>query len=156
KESQLAPSYVAASLGTARVVNIYNPNPADVVVGYAPTRSAAYTDGQTTTAAAYAFDSLSLGTRLQVNAGMRLEHYDTEFVSIDATNVKILDLAGKDNLLSGKAGLVFRLSPAANLYASYGTTVTPPGAANFTLSGAVNNQNNPNVKPQESANTEVG
>jgi catecholate siderophore receptor len=39
---------------------------------------------------------------------------------------------------------------------SYGTVVTPPGTANFTLSAQINNQNNPSVKPQESANFEVG
>ena len=33
---------------------------------------------------------------------------------------------------------------------------TPPGAANFTLSTQPNNQNNPNVRPQQSANLEVG
>ena len=42
------------------------------------------------------------------------------------------------------------------MYASYGTTITPPGAANFSLSAAANNQNNPNVDPQESSNVEVG
>jgi catecholate siderophore receptor len=34
--------------------------------------------------------------------------------------------------------------------------VTPPGTANFTLSAQPGNQNNPNVKPQESRNYEVG
>ena len=33
---------------------------------------------------------------------------------------------------------------------------TPPGTANFTLSAQANNQNNPNVEPQESTNYEVG
>ena len=34
--------------------------------------------------------------------------------------------------------------------------MTPPGTANFTLSAQPNNQNNPNVEPQESTNYEVG
>ena len=59
-------------------------------------------------------------------------------------------------ILSGKAGVVIRARENGNVYVSYGTTVTPPGAANFTLSAAANNQNNPNVKPQESSNVEVG
>jgi catecholate siderophore receptor len=42
------------------------------------------------------------------------------------------------------------------VYFSYGTTATPPGTAHFTLSAQVNNQNNPNVKPQTSRNYEVG
>ena len=36
------------------------------------------------------------------------------------------------------------------------TSVTPPGNANFALSAQPNNQNNPNVDPQESTNFEVG
>jgi catecholate siderophore receptor len=87
---------------------------------------------------------------------MRFEHYSTDYRAVDATNATTADLAGSDTLLSGKAGVVFRLRPNANVYASYGTTITPPGAANFTLSAAANNQNNPNVDPQESSNVEVG
>ena len=34
--------------------------------------------------------------------------------------------------------------------------MTPPGTANFTLSSQPNNQNNPNVEPQESTNYEIG
>ncbi len=34
--------------------------------------------------------------------------------------------------------------------------MTPPGTANFTLSAQPNNQNNPNVDPQDSTNFEVG
>ena len=48
------------------------------------------------------------------------------------------------------------MTEAANVYVSYGSTVTPPGTANFTLSAQPNNQNNPNVKPQESRNYEIG
>ena len=58
--------------------------------------------------------------------------------------------------MSGKAGVLFKATAAGNVYFSYGSTVTPPGTANFTLSAQANNQNNPNVKPQESTNYEVG
>jgi catecholate siderophore receptor len=92
---------------------------------------------------------------VHVNGGLRLEHYSTDYRSVDAALLET-KLSGSDNLVSGKAGVVIRVRPNANLYASYGTTITPPGAANFTLSAAVNNQNNPNVDPQESSNVEVG
>ena len=58
--------------------------------------------------------------------------------------------------MSGKAGVLFKATAAGNVYVSYGSTVTPPGTANFTLSAQANNQNSPNVKPQESTNYEVG
>ena len=154
REAQFAPTLTG--VGTRAPVSIYDPNPNDPVTGYAVSRTGAFTDGQTDTAAIYAFDSLSLGTRVQVNGGLRFEHYDTEFRSVDAANVTTVNTSGSDGLLSGKAGVVVRARPNGNVYVSYGTTVTPPGAANFTLSTAPNNQNNPNVKPQESANFEVG
>ena len=52
--------------------------------------------------------------------------------------------------------MLYRLTDAANVYLSYGSSVTPPGTANFTLSAQPNNQNNPNVEPQKSRNYEVG
>jgi catecholate siderophore receptor len=58
--------------------------------------------------------------------------------------------------VSGKASLLYRINNAGNAYVAYGTSVTPPGNANFTLSTQPNNQNNPNVDPQESTNFEVG
>ncbi len=58
--------------------------------------------------------------------------------------------------MSGKAGVLFRATQPATCTLSYGSTVTPPGTANFALNAQANNQNNPNVKPQESTNYEVG
>lgn len=153
-ESQFAPGLTG--LGTRAAVNIYHPNPLDPVLGYAPVRSLASSRGETTTAGLFAFDTVDVGSRWQVTGGARIEHYDTSFVSVDATGATTADLDGSDVLLSGKAGVVFRATETGNVYASYGTTVTPPGTANFTLSAQVNNQNNPSVKPQESANFEVG
>jgi catecholate siderophore receptor len=154
REHQFAPAL--GNVGTRAPVNIYEPNPDDPVTGFAPARTGAYTAGATTTAAVYGFDSVSLSTRIQVNAGLRFEHYETDFQSVDAGGATSVNESGSDALVSGKAGVVFRVRPTANIYASYGTTVTPPGAANFTLSAAINNQNNPNVKPQRSSNVEVG
>ena len=65
--------------------------------------------------------------------------------------------ATADGLFSGKAGVLYQAHQhAANVYLSYGSTVTPPGTANFTLSTQPNNQNNPNVDPQKSSNYEIG
>jgi catecholate siderophore receptor len=153
-ESQFAPGLTG--LGTRAPVNIYHPNALDPILNYAPVRSLASSRGETTTAGLFAFDTVDLGARWQVTGGARIERYDTSFGSVDAAGVRTADLEGADVLVSGKAGVVFRAAETGNVYASYGTTVTPPGTANFTLSAQVNNQNNPSVKPQESANFEVG
>jgi catecholate siderophore receptor len=153
-EEQFAPTLTG--LGTRAPVDIFNPNPRDGVTGFAPARTLGSSSGESNTIAFYAFDSVELNQRWQVSGGLRWEHYDTRFQTLDAAGVRTVGLEGRDSLISGKAGLLFRASDQGNVYLSYGTSATPPGNANFTLSAQVNNQNNPNVEPQSSTNLEVG
>jgi catecholate siderophore receptor len=153
-EEQFAPAIV--DLGARAPASIYDPNPFDPVAGYAPTRGLAYTRGETKTVGLYAFDTVDLTDRWQLSGGLRWEHYDATYKATDVAGVLTTDLATADGLFSGKAGLLYRLTDAANVYLSYGSTVTPPGTANFTLSSQANNQNNPNVEPQKSRNYELG
>ena len=153
-EEQNAP--VIAGLGIREPANLFNPNPYDPVTGYAPARTGASTSGRTNTVGLFAFDTLDLGAKWQVNGGLRVERFETSVRSLDATGLVTTDLGASDVIVSGKAGVLFRATPAGNVYLSYGTAVTPPGAANFALNAQVNNQNNPNVKPQESTNYEIG
>jgi catecholate siderophore receptor len=153
-EQQFAPTLTG--LGTRNPVDIYNPNPHEPVTGFAPARNGAFNRGRTNTIALYGFDTISLSERWQLNGGLRWEHYDTTFRAADSAGITTTNEAAADGFMSGKIGLVFRANSYANFYVSYGTSVTPPGAANFTLSAQSNNQNNPNVKPQKSTNYEVG
>jgi catecholate siderophore receptor len=153
-EEQFAPALVG--MGTRNPVSIYDPNPFDPVLAYDPERGLAYSRGKTNTVGIYAFDTVELGDRWQLSGGLRWEHYNAEFKAADVVGAVTSDLAVSDGLVSGKAGVLYSLTDAANVYFSYGSAVTPPGTANFTLSAQPNNQNNPNVKPQESTNYEVG
>jgi catecholate siderophore receptor len=153
-ESQFAPALTG--LGTRAPVDVYSPNPNDPITGFAPVRSGAFSDGSTSTVSAYFFDTVDFGSRWQVMGGARWERYDTEFLSQDVTGLVTADLAASDSLVSGKLGAVYHVTPTGNVYASFGTSATPPGGANFTLSAQPNNVNNPNVDPQLSTNFEVG
>ena len=153
-EEQFAP--VLTGLGTRAPTDIFTPDPLAPVLGYAPARTNAFSKGSTDTIAFYAFDAVDLSAKWQASGGLRWEYYDTTFQAVDAAGLTTTDLSASDGLLSGKIGLLYRVNAAGNVYVSYGTAITPPGTANFTLSAQPNNQNNPSVEPQKSTNYEVG
>ena len=153
-EEQFAPALIG--VGTRNPVDIYEPNAFDPVSGFNVARGLAQSTGTTNTIGVYAFDTIEIGPKWQLSGGLRVEYYDAAFKAADAAGITTSDLAVADTLVSGKAGVLYRLTDQANVYVSYGSAVTPPGTANFTLSAQPNNQNNPNVSPQESRNYEVG
>jgi catecholate siderophore receptor len=144
--------------------NLYAPNLNDK---FAPlTRNGASSAGETTTAAAFLFDTLDLSERWQLSAGLRAERFRTEYTSIPATStppVAATALANSDTLVSGKLGLLFKPSADGSVYLSYATSQKPPGSDNFSLSSATPSGdtkavsiNAPNLKPQQANNLELG
>lgn len=149
--------------------NLYNPNSNDVL-GIPYNIPGLTTDGKTTTAAIYAFDTVDLNDQWQVNAGLRYEHYNTRTTAgtiVTATNAatfpgyavgSIAPSGGSasDDLLSWKTGVLFKPAANGSIYASYATSYTPPGSANFALTSTANNQNNGALDPQKTDNIEIG
>jgi catecholate siderophore receptor len=154
REDQFAPTLTG--LGTRNPVDIFNPDPNEPIAGFAPARTLAESTGGTTTVGAYAFDTVEVSSRVQVSGGFRYDRYSTEFRAVDATGATTTNLDFSDGVMSGKASVLVRVAPQGNVYLSWGTSVTPPGTANFTLNAQLNNQNNPSTKPQESTNLELG
>jgi catecholate siderophore receptor len=149
--------YAAPGLGgagTREAASIYAPDPFAPVAGFAPARNGATADGTTRTLGISAFDVATAGA-LQVSVGLRVERYDTSYRAVTTAGVTT-DLGAADTIVSGKAGVLYQLTPDLNAYASWGRSVTPPGSGNFALSAQPNNVNNPNVAPQISRNLEVG
>jgi catecholate siderophore receptor len=153
RERQLAPTLTG--VGTRAPIDLNHPDVFSPVTGTNIVRTGALTDGSTDTAAVYVFDAFDLGSRVRLSGGVRVEAYETRSHAISATGV-VTDLSARDVLVSGKAGLVYRLNRSGNVYASFGSSITPPGSANFQLNASASNQDNPNVDPQESTNYEVG
>jgi catecholate siderophore receptor len=152
-EDYSAPGLTGA--GSVDPVSIYTPAPFAPVSEFAPVPSGATADGRTNTIAVSAFDVVNLGARVQLNGGLRVERYDTDYRAVTVAGV-VTDLGANDTVVSGKAGLLYQLTPIGNAYIAYGSSVTPPGTGNFALSSQPNNQNNPNIEPQVSKNFEVG
>ena len=155
REKQSAPTL--GGVGTREPVDLNHPDVFSPVIGMALAPTGATVEGHTDTVALYAFDSFDAGPRVRLNGGIRVERYSTRSLAVAAPpGSTVTDLEGDGTLVSGKAGIVYRLNDLGNLYASYGSSLTPPGSANFQLNANAANQNNPNVDPQKSINYEVG
>lgn len=153
-ETYRAPGMTGA--GTRPGFDLHHPDPSTPVIGMNIVPNGGVSEGTTDTVAFYLFDGVDLGRRVRLNGGIRVERYDTTSHAVNANSGVVTDLDGAGTLVSGKAGLVYRLSGQGNLYASYGSSLTPPGSSNFQLNANLTNQNNPNVDPQKSTHYEVG
>ncbi len=169
----LAMPFVAADSSTTVTqvnANVYNPSTADV---FQPvSRTGAKTDGETTTYAFYAQDTITLNNQWELSAGVRADrfHTKTDVITRQAAvtapavqTIPVGTLVGShahltDNLFGWKLGGVYKPTANGSVYVSYATSKLPPGGTNFALNttNAVNNINNPNLDPQESTNTELG
>ena len=150
--------------------NLYSPNVNDA---FQPMlRTGAKTDGETTTYAFYAQDTISFNDQWELSAGIRADrfHSKTDVITRQAAVtapapqlVPVGTLLGSDahltdELLGWKLGGVYKPTANGSIYASYATSELPPGGANFALNttNAANNINNPNLDPQKGTNTELG
>jgi len=142
----------------APTINLYAPNPAVELSELQKT--GAYTDGNTTTAALYAFDTLKLSERWMLSGGVRFERYRTSTESATVTAAGALvqndNLRVSDNLFSWKLGAVYKPATNGSIYAAYAKSLTPPGSASFALSSSASSANGTDMKAQETVNMELG
>lgn len=154
--------------GTAwPAANLYNPDPQ--VSGLQWRRSGLDREGQTDTVAVYLFDTLRLNERWQLNAGLRVDRYDTDYSALVACTAALANCAGQpvgtvvstvgnasDTLFNWKLGVLFKPTASGSVYANYAISQQPPGGAGLELSTNANNANNPIYDPQKSRTAEIG
>ena len=126
--------------------------------------------GKTTTSSIYLFDTLNLGESLLVTAGLRADHYSTEYQSASVcggrgpacganpvgTVIANPSLEHSDTLLNWKLGAVYKVDDIVSLYANYALSQQPPGGSNFQLSASTSSADNPSLEPQKARTVEVG
>ncbi|RYD15212.1 MAG: catecholate siderophore receptor Fiu [Lysobacteraceae bacterium] len=166
----LSTRQIAPLAGTAwPAANVYAPDPRVDGLQWAPTGGRG--EGRSDTVAVYAFDTLTLGEHWQLNAGVRLDDYDTDFRSTVActatganacgdrppgTVIQAVDADVSDTLFSWKVGALYKPRPNGSFYANYAVSQQPPGGGTLELSAAANNANNPVFDPQEARTAELG
>ena len=166
----LSTRQIAPLAGTAwPAANVYAPDPRVDGLQWAPTGGRG--EGRSDTVAVYAFDTLTLGEHWQLNAGVRLDDYETDFRSTVActatganacgdrppgTLIQAVDADVSDTLFSWKVGALYKPRPNGSFYANYAVSQQPPGGGTLELSAAANNANNPVFDPQEARTAELG
>lgn len=165
-------NYGLATTGVVPTVSIYNPDSSVSLPSYA--RNGADSKGTTDTVALYAFDTLQFNDQWQANMGLRWDHYKTKYNAMAVCTATSTTqpcgtnpagtvvpttsdgLQASGNLVSWKAGLLYKPAPNGSVYVNYALSQQPPGGSNFALSAAANNAGNPNMAPQKAKTAEVG
>lgn len=101
-----------------------------------------------TVAGFYLQDQITFSPKWQAILGLRHDNFDTDFTNL-ANNTEI---NVSDNLLSPRAGLIFKPLEPVSLYANYSVSYVPR-AGDQLISIAVNNAS---LKPEKFINYELG
>jgi catecholate siderophore receptor len=144
----------AFSNGRPPVTDLFHPDPDDAYMP-ALVRTGAATDGTANTVAAYAFDTIKAGDHWQIDAGIRVDRVAVDFDNVLADGT-VTPFSRTDVAPSGRAGLVYKPSPASSLYAAYSSSFNPSFDGSFGLSLTDRTGSIAALPPERTHNVEVG
>ncbi len=151
--------------GRPPVTDLFSPNPHDA---YTPAiyRTGAYTRAEADSIAAYLFDTLHLGERWELSAGLRRERFSVDYTSVaapvpPATGGVATHFNRTDDMTSWRAGIVYKPDARTSLYAAAATAFSPSadGAQGLVLGDNSNGTigpNSPALAPEKSRGYEAG
>ena len=132
---------------TSVLVPVANPR-TTLPVTFLPGATDANNHGVATTVAAYVQDQAQLLPRLQAVVGLRLDRFRVDFLN-HRTGVR---LENTDDLLSPRAGLVFKPAGHVSAYASYSMSYVPRAGEQLSSLTLTNSS----LDPEEFTNYEFG
>ncbi|MCW2268031.1 putative TonB-dependent receptor BfrD precursor [compost metagenome] len=149
-------SKLTCNPGTAPTcTSLSNPNPNDPWTGSVARNYASVTDTESTTRAAYVFDTIELDPQWLLNLGTRYDSFKTE-----ADSSTTGEASNNSHFWSWQAGLVWKPADNGSIYASFATSATPPGGV---TDGVDSNPNTPgnstlvsDLEPETTKNYELG
>ncbi|HYI38829.1 MAG TPA: TonB-dependent receptor [Allosphingosinicella sp.] len=113
-------------------------DPTSIYVGPVNYTVTARSSGDTSNRALYAFDTLEIGSRFELNGGVRLERAEGVFRNLalaayppgttPLTPLQLVPQDSEETLFSYRAGAVFKPIPDVSLYVAYGNALTPTSA----------------------------
>lgn len=147
-------------IGGTPTTTIGNPDPDQNFTGRIR-RSGAYTETEALSLSAYLFDTVSLGDHWQLTGGLRYDRFDIDYTSAASTGAPAYasgartNLSRVDEMLSWRAGLVYKPVENGSVYFGYGTSFNP-SAEGLTLNNTATAANNVNLDPEQSRTFELG
>ena len=132
------------TVGAAPQTNLYDPDPTQLYTG-AITVNPNVGDITGNTQALYAFDTVKLGQKFEINGGMRWERFD-----VDGVNTALAPVVRVDKMNSVRGALIYKPKQNGSVYASYGTSLSP------SLEGLSYGTANTAIEPEKTYTTEIG
>ncbi|MCK7598389.1 TonB-dependent siderophore receptor [Microbulbifer sp. CAU 1566] len=129
--------------------DLFNPDPSDPYLeNYV--RTGTFSNGESTTLAAYLSDSVQIDEYWQINGGLRYDHFEMEYTP-DGSPL----LERTDSMLSYRAGVVFKPVSAGSIYLGYGTSFNPT-AEGMAISTSSRQPGIADLEPEENRSIELG
>jgi catecholate siderophore receptor len=135
----------------APVADLFHPDPNAPYTGPI-TRTGARTESTADTVALYANDTVKLNERWEITGGLRWDRFDIEYKSV-AVDGAVTPFERTDEMLSWRAGMVYKPLPNGSLYAAASTSFNPSADGNTGLSLTAGTAD---LEPEKSRSFEVG
>jgi catecholate siderophore receptor len=87
-------------------------------------RNGAVTEATADSAAIFAFDTVELGRRFEVNAGLRWDRFALDYRTVDAAGQETM-LQRADRMVSWRGGAVYKPRQNGSVYVGVGTSLNP-------------------------------
>jgi catecholate siderophore receptor len=120
----------------------------DVPITFRQSATDADNKAEVTVASAYVQDQLELSEHWQAIAGLRYDRFNIDFHN----NRADADLSRSDELISPRAGLVFKPVQSASFYGSYSVSYLPSSGDQFSSLTATSQT----LEPEQFTNVEIG
>lgn len=142
------------------MADLYDPEPSQAWGGTIA-RTGAETHARGDSMAAFAFDTLSFGEHWMLSGGLRWERFDVDYLNIaapvaPATSGLATRFERSDDMLSWRAGVVYKPAKNGSIYLAAGTAFNPvaDGGQGIVLGGS--GANSASLEPEESRTIELG